>query len=351
MFTKNIVGVKGTTKNYTYNSNGKANQIVTPPYENVFLGSIRVKVNGVLWEEVEHFTESQQKPEYVVEYDAYYKPSIIFGDNKAGSVPSQEASIVIKFRVPSKVTAEIVSGAFDEKVFTELRGISDHIIVNVKNFTKSEHGYPGDTINDIRKKVPAYIRTQNRAVTGADYKYLTDTFATPYDGVVGKSNIALRNHGCAGNIIDVIILAKTGSHRLIKPTDGLKYALLDFLNDKKMFTDYLCVKDGAIVYADIKINVFLDKNFKKIEKDLQSKISDILEKYFELSNWEFGKSLKEKDLVKNLSMVKEVKQFDISFTTNLGIEYNKGVENVITVKYNEIIRPDNIEIDFSYGEK
>jgi len=352
LFTEHIVGVEGITRTYSYKSDGRANQIFTLPNENAFFGSVRVVVNGLLWEQVEYFTESKQKPEYMLEYNAYYKPSIIFGDNKAGLIPTQSSDILVKFRVPTMMTAEIISGAFNEKAFTSLEGISDNIVVNLKNFTKSEHGYPGDSINDIRKKLPAYVRTQNRAVTGADYKFLTDSFASPYDGVIGKSSIVLRNHGCAGNIIDVIVLAKTGSHRLIKASDTLKASLVEFLTNRKMFTDYLCVKDGAIVSADIKINAFLNKNYKKFEREIKSKITEILEMYFDLSNWEFGQPLKEKDLIKYLSSVKEVKQFDISFSTNLGVEYNsKGVENVIPVKYNEVIRPDNIEINFSYGDE
>lgn len=353
MFTEHIVGIEGMTRNTNFKSNGKGNQIFTIAFENVFLGSIKLTVNNQSWNEVDHFTQSYPKAEFIVEYDSYYKPSIIFGNNKTGLVPPPGSNIQVTFRVPNKSTSEIISGAFDTKLFTSIPGITDTAIVHVKNYTKSEYGYPGDSINDIRKKLPAYLRTQNRAVTGADYKYLTDSFATPYDGAIGKSNIALRNHGCAGNIIDVVVLAKTGDHRLVKANDGLKKSLLETLNKKKMFTDYICIKDGEIIYVDININVFLNRNIKKFENEIKNKITEKLAEYFYLSNWEFGNSLKEKDMIKMLSSVKEVKQFDIGFITNKGIEYNKGTDNIVTAKYNEVIRPDNITINFTYesGDK
>jgi hypothetical protein len=222
------------------------------------------------------------------------------------------------------------------------------VIVNIKNYTKSEHGYPGDSINDIRKKLPAYLRTQNRAVTGADYKYLTDSFASSYDGLIGKSNVVLRNHGCAGNIIDIIVLAKTGDHRLIKASDNLKDALLQNLNRRKMFTDHLCIKDGEVLYVDISISAYLNKNLKKFETEIRNKVVEKLAAYFDLNNWDFGRSLKEKEITKNLAAIKEVRQFDIGFTTNKGIEYDKVSENIVTVKYNEVVRPDNININFTY---
>lgn len=348
MFTENVVGLEGVTRHTTFKSNGKADQIFTLQYENVFFGSIKLTVNGVAWHQVEHFIESSPRPEYIVEYDAYYKPSIIFGDNRAGLVPPPGSDIIVKFRLPNKTTSEIVSGAFDTKIFGGINEVTDNVIVSVKNYTKSEYGYPGDSINDIRKKLPAYLRTQNRCVTGADYKYLTDSFATPYDGAIGKSNIVLRNHGCAGNVIDIIILAKTGDSRLIKSSDNLKKLLIKELNNKKIFTDYLCVKDGEVIYVDININAHLDKNFKRFETEVRDKITSKLEEYFDLTTWEFGYSLKEKDMVRMLSSIKEVKQFDIGFTTNQGIENNTGTENVVTTKYNEITRPDNISINFTY---
>lgn len=349
MFTESVVGLEGMTRHINFKSSGKANQILSLHYENVLWGSIKVLINGHAWTEVEHFTEFRPRAEYIIEYDSSYKPSIIFGDNKTGLVPPPESSILVKCRVPNKTTSEIISGAFDTKIFAMLPDITDHILVHVKNYTKSEYGYPGDSINDIRKKLPAYIRTQNRAVTGADYKFITDRFATPYDGAIGKSNIVLRNHGCAGNVIDIVILAKTGDYRLVKANDNLKTMLLEELNEKKVFTDHLCVKDGEVIYVDININAHVNKSFNKFEPEIRNNITGKLEEFFDLSSWEFGHSLREKDMIKVLSSIKEVYQFDIGFITSQGIEHNKNEDNVVTVRYNEIPRPDNINITFTYS--
>jgi uncharacterized alkaline shock family protein YloU len=347
MFTEAVVGLEGMSRQTTFTSTGKANQIFTLPFENVFLGSIKVIVNNLAWNEVEHFTESKAKAEYIIECDAYYKPSIIFGDNRTGLVPPIDSNVTVSFRLPNRVTTEIISGAFDTKVFGGIPGITDHVIINVKNYTKSEYGYPGDSINDIRKKLPAYLRSQNRAVTGADYKYITDSFTTPHDGMIGKSNIVLRSHGCAANVIDVIILAQTGDYRLVKANDNLKASLLEMINNKKIFTDYVCIKDGEVIYTDINVNVYLNKNMKKFETEIRNKIIEKLEQYFDLNNWEFGQPLKEKDIVKSLATIKEAKQFDIGFVTNQPT-HDKVSENIVVAKHNEIIRPDNLNINFTY---
>jgi hypothetical protein len=348
MFSESIVGIEGQTRTTNYKSNGHANQIFTLPFENVFHGSIKVKVDGGTWEPVNHFTEYAPAAEYMIEYNAYYKPSIVFGDNVAGLVPPQGSMVEVTCRVPTKQISEIITGAFDTTVFAEVPGVESNVVVQIKNYTKSEFGYPGDQIEDIRKKLPAYLRTQNRCVTGADYKYITDSFVTPYNGGIGKSTIVLRNHGCAGNIVDVVVLAKTGDSRLIKANDNLKKSLLDELNSKKMLTDYICIKDGEIVFVDIHIDAHLNANYRKYESEIRNKTLEIVENYFLLSNWDFGKSLKEKDLIKVLSVIKEVSQFDISFTTSRSVEENTGSQDFVVVRYNEIIVPDTIGINFTY---
>lgn len=347
-FTQSIVGLEGMSKSANFHSNGKANQSFSLSFENVYFGSIKVMVDGMVWEEVEYFSETKAKNEYIVEYDAYYKATIIFGNNKAGLIPPPNSDIVVRYRVPNSTTSEIISGSFNTKIFGALPGSGEDIVVGVSNYTKSEYGYPGDSISEIKKKLPAFIRTQNRAVTGLDYKYLIDSFATPFDGAVGKSNIVLRNHGCSGNVIDAIVLAKTGDQRLVKPNDNLKKGLLKYLNNKKMFTDFICVKDGEVIYTDVNVHVFINEKFKKLENEIKGKLLDKLGEFFDLPRWEFGNSLKEKEIIKFLSSIKEVKHFDIEFTTNKSLEEGKLTETIITAKYNEIIRPDNIIINFTY---
>lgn len=348
LFTESIVGIEGQTRVTTFESSGKANQIFVLPYENVFLGSIKVSIRDILWKQVEYFTESKPKEEYIVEYGAYYKPTLIFGNNKAGCIPPKGTKIVVKCRIANKNRNQVISGAFETTISANVPGVTTQSIVHVKNYTKSDFGYNGDGIRDIRKKLPEYVRTQDRAVTGADYKYLTDSFATPYDGSIGKSTVILRNHGCAGNIIDIIVLSKTGDYRLIKANDNLKKMLLETLNKKKMLTDNLCIKDGEVNYVDINIDAYLNTSYKKFEKEIKEKIAERLEDYFNLNNWEFGKSLKEKDIIKSLSIVKEVKQFDIGFTTNKSIESNKGLDDSVVANYNEVLRPDSIHINFIF---
>ena len=184
---------------------------------------------------------SQPLQEYRVEYTADYQAYIIFGDNKSGLIPPKGSSIDIIYRLGGGSIGNIVTGAIKAKSNYPVDGFSHVISISYTNYTKGEFGYSGDTIEDIRKKLPAYIRTQHRAVTGLDYKTLAEQFATPFNGMVGKATIALRNYGCAGNIIDIYVLAKNGTS-LTEANATLKQALLQEFETYKMFTDTICTQ-------------------------------------------------------------------------------------------------------------
>lgn len=347
LFNSNIIGLEGSTNTMKYTSNGNAGQSFQLPYPSVFYKSISVDVDGRPWEEVEYFTEFKPLPQYIVEYDASYKAAIIFGNGKAGMVPPQGANVNIKFRTANATTAEIITGAIQEKTYTTVAGIPHAVIATIKNYTKSEYGYPGDTINEIRRKLPEFLRTQNRAVTGADYQQLASQFMSPHNGAIGKATAALRSHGCAGNVIDIIVLAQTGDNRLTKANNNLKAELLEAINKSKIFTDYVCIKDGDVLKVDINVDIFLDKVHKKSEESIKYKCNELINWFFSLPNWDFGKPLRTSDIIKILSEVKETKHFEISFTTAKNIE-GEEESDIITTNYKEIIRPDNINLNLIY---
>jgi hypothetical protein len=173
---------------------------------------------------------------------------------------------------------------------------------------------------------------------------LADQFASPYNGQIGRSTAVLRNHGCAGNIIDLYILTRVNWMDLERSSNELKVELSEEINNKKMLTDYVCIRDGSIVYVDVAIEAMLDKSYRKFEEEIKQNIVNKNNEFFSLNRWEYGKTLKDIDLVKELSQVRQVDSYSIEFTSD--DEDNSG--SIVTAKYYEIIRPDNINISFTY---
>lgn len=342
--TTSIVGIEGSTFLENVTGTGLANQTVQLPNGPVLFNSIRVSVDGTSWNQVDYFTDSQTRKEFRVEYDNNYNAFVIFGTNRAGLLPSEGSEIVISYRVGGGPVGNIVTGAVDMQQNYLVEGFDFRIPVNFRNYTKGEFGYSGDTIEDIKRKLPPYIRTQNRMVSGDDIETFASQFATEYNGQVGKAKAVLRNYGCAANVIDLYVLSRENANGLIVSDVGLKKELSDAIQNKKMLTDFICIKDGAIIEVDVELDLVLDKFYKKFEDEYEEKVLRRVNSFFSLNNWDYGKTLRSVDLIKYLGDIPELLNIEINFqTTN---EDNSG--HVVTTKYYEIIRPFSTLINFVY---
>ena len=339
-----VVGIEGKTFVDNYSGTGQTLQSYSTTKDSVAYDSINVRVDGILWERVDYFSDSQPRREYRVEFDSSYRAYIMFGNNKAGLSPSNGCEILIEARQGGGTLGNIVTGYIETQVQARVFGIAGGIPITLRNYTRGENGYDGDNVEDIRRKLPLYLRTQDRAVTGMDYKTLTDQFVTPYNGQIGKSTATLRHHGCAGNVVDIYILARDGSSGLMEAGDRLKMELAEMLEEKKMVTDYICIKDGDVIESDVSVEVKISRINKKFELEIRSDIENKVDEFFSLVNWEYGRELREGDLVKALAAVKQAEGFDIVFTTD--DPSNSG--SVVRSKFFQIIRPGSVDISFMY---
>lgn len=339
-----IIGVEGKTHRDVFNGTGESGQVFTLPFRPVIFDSIRVNVDGIRWQRVDYFTDSQPRREFRVEFDSEYRAYVTFGDNTVGMAPSSGSRVEVVYRVGGGTIGNIITGYINIQRNVNLDGFDFNVPVTFFNYTKGEFGYDGDGLEDIRSKLPAWIQTQDRCVTGADYKSFADQFVTPFHGQVGKATAVLRNYGCAANIIDLYILALSGTSSLQRASDDLKFDLTTTLEDKKMITDHICIRDGVILPVDVVIDVKVDKFYKKLKEELNVKVTNAVNNFFALRNWEYGQTLRDADLVKHLSEIKELSQIDITYTTN--DEENSGA--IVTAKFNEIVRPDSVAISFMF---
>lgn len=345
-----IVGVEGKTITTNFLGTGLINQNVQLTSSPVLFGSISVAVDGVDWQGVDYFTESQPRREFRVEYDSNYVGYIIFGNNIAGLAPAQGSVIQVTYRVGGGTIGNIISGALQFSRQYNIPALNFPVPVSFVNYTAGTGGYIGDGIDDIRNKLPAYLLSQNRCVTGEDYKNFCDTFVTPYNGQIGKSTAVLRNYGCAGNVIDIFILALnsvnvgTDINDLTTASDELKYQLSLALDNQKMLTDYCCLRDGVTVAVDVTLDITVDKSFKKLRNEIDARVQNQVLQFFSLGNWDYGQILKNTDLIKQLSGISELESIDITFATNN--PNNSGA--VVTTQYYEIVRPNSITVNYNF---
>ena len=342
---KSIVGLEGRTYTETFLSTGTVAMSLKLSQSPVIYDSIQVQVDGILWTQVDYFTDSNPRREYRVEFDSQWNAYVIFGNGQAGLIPSPGSSIYMSYRIGGGTDGNIVTNYVSSQYQAEAANIDYNIPVTLTNYTAGTNGYDGNTLQDIQNNLPKYLRMQNRVVSGSDYKTYADQFATPYNGQIGKSTAVLRNYGCAGNIIDLYILARTNTLYLEQASSALKAELASTLNDVKMMTDFVCIRDGVVVEVDVAIEATLDQSYSKFEQQIMASIQSQALQFFSLNNWDYNQTLKSTDLVKALSNLPQVDSYDVQFT-NLNDETNDG--STVTTRYYEIIRPNNITVTMFY---
>lgn len=339
-----VVGLEGRTRTQNVVSTGTVGQTLQLAYFPVIFDSVLVDVDGVRWTQVEFFTDSQPRREFRVEFDSTYTAYVIFGNNRAGLLPSQGSAILATYRQGGGVVGNVVTGFVQSQTVVDVPGLGYSVPVNFRNYTSGSNGYDGDTLEDIREKLPAWVATQLRCVTGLDYKNTADQYATPYNGSIGKSTAVLRNYGCSGNIIDLYVLARSGPNGLVPATNELKTSLQEHLADLQMFTDHVCVRDGFVLDVDVTVDVVLSKFYRKFEDEFRIRVQRRLDQFFGLNGWDYGQTLRDTDIIKVMSDINEVTRYETSFVTN---DADNGGSTVVA-DFNEIIRPDVVTIAFIY---
>jgi len=339
-----IIGLEGKTYKDNPIGTGQINQTYSTSKSSIIFDSVRVTIDGVVWQRVDYFTDSQPRKEFRVEYDSAYKAYVIFGNNKSGLVPPNGSAINVTYRSGGGTRGNIISGSVETQTIINSDGLNFPVPITYSNYTRGEYGYDGDTIDDVRDHLPKYLKMQNRIVTGEDYKNFSDLFATPYSGQIGKSIAVLRNYGCAANIIDLYVLAKDEATGLSIASQSLKIELQNAIEERKIFTDYVCIKDGSQIIVDVSIETVVSRSYRKFEEEIREKITRRVNEFFALSNWEYGETLRDLDLLKKISDIPQVERYEISFTTD--DPNNSG--NIVTTRFFEIIRMEMMSISFTY---
>ena len=77
---------------------------------------------------------------------------------------------------------------------------------------------------------------------------------------------------------------------------------------------------------------------------MSTNITNIINTFFDLDNWEYGETLQDTDIIKALSVITQIEECVVTLSTD-DIN-NEGT--IVTTSFNEIISPDQINISFTY---
>lgn len=193
---------------------------------------------------------------YMVQIDENDAAEIIFGDGQYGQIPPGP-----KLRATYLTGGGTIGNVGQDTITVVKSGVSVQG-VKVTNPTAASGGADRETIEHARLHAPSVFRSQQRAVTAADYEALAKT-------VPGVAYV--KAEAPAWNYVDLYVVA-TGN---TAPKDDLRARLYDFFEKRRMVTTTVHVR--APVFIKIFITVVelgVEPNFYR--EDVKKRVNAAL---------------------------------------------------------------------------
>tara|TARA_Y100000310_G_C20694593_1_gene824664 strand:- start:1390 stop:3615 length:2226 start_codon:yes stop_codon:yes gene_type:complete len=128
----------------------------------------------VTWTRVETFMNSTfVDRHYKIKISDLGKAFIVFGDNVNGQIPANSSPVRATYMYGGGVTGNVGAYTIDTLVSDAPNGDS---AATVRNFEVTRGGQTKETLLSAKINAPRYIRTLDRAITPADFKFLSDKF-------------------------------------------------------------------------------------------------------------------------------------------------------------------------------
>jgi hypothetical protein len=238
----------------------------------------------------------------------YNEASVMF-TQEYGLVPS--GSLNIRYLVGGGITSNVPANDLTNLNTSEIYfkngnppvpGLETLVRSSVvsNNPFPSTGGRNGDTVDEIRQNALYSFSTQLRAVTKDDYIVRTLSMPSNY-GVVSKAYITQDfintdsqqtvAHTQPGNplSLDLYILSYNSNKQLVQASTTLKQNLVTYLNQYRMVTDAINIRDAFYINIGINFDITILSGFSN--KEVLTNCITLLQDYFNIDKWQINQPI------------------------------------------------------------
>jgi len=210
----------------------------------------------------------------------------------------------------------------------------------IKESVISRNPYPslggrdGDEVEEIRNNALYAYSSQLRAVTKNDYILRTLSLPSDY-GSIAKAYISQDiNYSPTQTVstvainnplsLDLYILAYNNNKYLLQANPTLKTNLIKYLNEYRMVTDSINIKDAFYINIGVNFDIIVLSGYSN--KDILTSCVSSLIDYFDIDRWSINQPIVLSDLTSRLLQIKGVasvvKLEIINKTDATGVNYS-----------------------------
>jgi len=298
--------------------------------------------------------------------DDYNKVSSLFTQTY-GLVP-QNTTLTVKYLVGGGLSSNIPVNSLttinNSLISFKYSGLDSSLTGSVlnsiacNNSTPAIGGRGGDTIEEIRLNSLNAYSSQNRTVTKEDYILRSLNMPSKY-GTIAKAYITQETYNSFGNLVsnnplslDLYVLGYNSTKNIISTNSTLKNNLRKYLNQYRMITDAINIKDAF--YINIGLNFELNIEPSYNSKELLSSCLIKLKEYFNIEAWQINQPIILSDIYAFLLRIPGVRSvpqleivnkqggsyspygYDIVGATKKGIIYPSLDPSIFEVRYPDV---------------
>ena len=238
--------------------------------------------------------------------DNYNKASVFF-TKEYGIAPSN-VTLQVRYLVGGGITSNVPSNDLTTidtsgvyfKNGTPSGQISTTILESVvsTNPTPAIGGRNGDEIEEIRNNALFSFTSQNRAVTKDDYIIRTLSLPSTYGNIAKvyitqdfeRSNTTETSTSTKNPLaLDLYVLAYNSNKQLIPSSITLKDNLVTYLNQYRMITDAINIKDAFYINIGVNFDITVQSGYNN--QDVVTNCILILQDHFNTEKWQINQPI------------------------------------------------------------
>jgi hypothetical protein len=279
----------------------------------------------------------------------------VYKAREYGLAPSN-TTLTVTYLVGGGITSNLAVNTINQKGFTvnditfnnfsysSNPSLGDALFTSLtfNNPTPSTGGRDGDTVEEIRQNTLSSFSAQDRVVTKDDYINRVLSMPSIYGNIskayIENTNQKLSDGSINYSALDLYVLAYNSNKQLTQPTSTLKTNLATYLNNYRMLTDAINIKDAY--YINIGVNFDITTLPQVSNRDALSACINALKTHFAIDNWQINQPIILADiysLLLTLPQVQSVRKVEI--INKQGGDYSQYGYDISSATKNDIIYP------------
>jgi len=309
-------------------NSGQDDSVITPDPTNVGLGDQIIGVSKI---------------------DTAYDPSNFMYTGAYGLAPAN-TTLTIRYLVgggiDSNVPSDTITTILASSAVATTPGFENTLAFN--NPVPADGGRDGDTPEEIRQNALKSYSEQLRATTREDYAIRALAMPARF-GAVAKTYVVQDQLTSTQSVTDSIVdsnplslslyvLSYNSTKNLTVASSTLKSNLKTYLNQYKLLTDAINIKDAFVVNIGVKYEVLILPNYTG--RDVLLECTRVLRDYFAIEKWNINQSINISTLYTLLDRVKGVQTVQkVEIENKAGGNYSQYAYDVKGATRNNIVYP------------